>query len=99
MKRTDMEKLAGRRLDNDLQQARSPARFGSGAGAAALSRREQRRQDQAKGLVPFAVKIDAALADRVRALARERGASVDETVAGLLRAALPGEPGAGTGAG
>lgn len=86
MKKTDMERLNAARIESERQ--RSPARFGSEAGAAEVSRRERRRLEQAQGLIPFAVKIDAALAEQVRAKAVERSVSVDEVVAELLRKGL-----------
>lgn len=88
MKRTDMEKLAGRKIDSALERSGSPARFGTAAAGAALGRKERRKLDQAQGLVPFAVKIDAGLAAQVRALAQQRSQSVDDTLTELLRKAL-----------
>lgn len=88
MKKTDMERLNAARIESERQRQRSPARFGSEAAAAEVSRRERRRLEQAQGLIPFAVKIDAALAEQVRAKAVERSVSVDEVVAELLRKGL-----------
>lgn len=58
-----------------------------GAGAAP-DRKEQRRLDQERGLVPFAVKLNAGLAARLRDLATERGIGLNELVDELLRKAL-----------
>lgn len=87
MKRTDLEKLKGAKINNRVAQAGTPDRYGRAMGTPA-SRREQRKRDQAQGLVPFAVKLDGALADRIRALAAARGVIVDALVDELLRKGL-----------
>lgn len=89
MKRTDLERLKAAHLKNRMKQAPTPDRFGSGSGSV-LDRREQRRLDQARGLVPFAVKLDADLVRQVRALAEERNAEIGEVVSELLRKGLAG---------
>jgi len=86
MKKTDMERLKGARIAGRMKQAGAPARYGSGS--ALESRRERRQREQALGLVPFAVKLDAQLAERLRQRASERGATLDEVVAQLLNEAL-----------
>jgi len=86
MKKTDMERLKGARIAGQMKQAAAPARYGSGS--ALESRRERRQREQALGLVPFAVKLDARLAQRLRQRASERGATLDELVAQLLNDAL-----------
>jgi hypothetical protein len=53
-----------------------------------LDRRERRRLDQARGLVPFAVKLDGELVKELRALAEARGAELGDVVAELLRKGL-----------
>lgn len=88
MKKTDMEKLAGLRIENAQHRAGSPARFGNASAAAQTSRREQRRLDQAQGLIPLAVKIDSKLVDAVRTLAGSRAITVDAMVTELLRKGL-----------
>ena len=87
MKKADLEKLAGRRIESAQQRAGIPSRFGVGS-ASAVNRREQRRLDQAQGLIPFAVKIDAEIVEQVRELAKSRSATIDELVAELLRKGL-----------
>jgi hypothetical protein len=62
-------------------------RFGE-AVAARPDRRDQRRRDQAAGLVPFAVKLDAGLVRRIRSLAEARGLSHNDMVAQLLAEGL-----------
>jgi hypothetical protein len=85
-KKTDLERLKAAAITDRLKQASTPDRFGKGS--AAPNRREQRRLDQAQGLVPFAVKLPAELVDRIRARAEERQAPLNETVAELLEKGL-----------
>ena len=87
MKRTDLERLKAAQIKNQMKQAPMPERFGKGSGAV-LERRERRRLDQARGLVPFAVKLDGELVKEVRALAEARGAELGDVVAELLRKGL-----------
>ena len=54
----------------------------------APDRREQRKLDQAAGLVPFPVKLSQAQADQLRAAAAERGVSTNDIVAEALQKAL-----------
>lgn len=89
MKKTDLERHKGARIAGQLRQSGTPDRFGTGA-AAVVDRRERRRLDQARGLVPFAVKLDAELAGRLRARAQADGTSLDELTAALLDKALAG---------
>lgn len=53
-----------------------------------VDRREQRRLDQAAGLVPFAVKLNGDLIKQIHALAAERKTGTNEVVAELLQKAL-----------
>jgi len=85
MKRTDLAKNMALKLDERMKLAGTPSRF---AGAAVPDRKEQRKQDQAKGLIPFAVKLDAQLADEIRALAATRQIELNELVAELIRKGL-----------
>ena len=85
MKRTDLAKNMAVKLTERMKHAGTPERF---AGEALLDRKEQRKLDQAKGLVPFAVKLDAQLVGEVRALADSRQMSLNDLVAVLLRKGL-----------
>jgi len=87
MKRTQLEKLQAARIITDMKKANPPERYAQGSGAA-LDRREQRRLDRERGLVPFAVKLDGELVKRIRALAEARKSGINEVVAELLRKAL-----------
>lgn len=79
MKKTDLEKNKALKLTQSMKQARSD-RFGKGAADAPLDRREQRKLDQAKGLVPFACKLDGNLVDMLK----ERAATYPDGMTGLL---------------
>ena len=85
MKRTDLAKNMAVKLTERMKKAGTPERF---AGEAALDRKEQRKLDQAKGLMPFAVKLDAQLVGEIRALAESRQMSLNDLVAVLLRRGL-----------
>ncbi|RSZ56727.1 hypothetical protein HF313_29750 [Massilia atriviolacea] len=64
---------------------------GAGFGTAAspvVDRREQRKRDQALGLVPFAVKLNSELVLQLQTLARERDADLNALVAELLAKGL-----------
>ena len=87
MKKVELEKNKGLKIMGQMKQAGTPGRYGKQA-AAVPDRREQRRMDQALGLVPFAVKLNGDLVKRVQALAQERGAGINEVVAELLQKGL-----------
>ena len=84
MKKTDLTKHLAKKLDGRMKGAGVPDRFGQGAAAPAIDKREQRRQDAAAGLVPFACKLPA---DTVRKL-NERAADHPGGVNALVAAAL-----------
>jgi catechol-2,3-dioxygenase len=89
MKKTDLEKNKALKLTGQLKQAGTPARFGAGAQLLTeQDRREQRKRDQALGLVPFAVKLPQTLANTLRETALERGVGLNELVDSLLTEAL-----------
>lgn len=87
MKKTDLERLKAARLNDGLKRTPAPARFGKDS-TEPLDRRERRRRDQAQGLVPFAVKLNAELVKRLHARAQERALGLNETVAELLEKGL-----------
>ena len=87
MKRTDLAKNKFIKVNGKIHQAPTPDRFADQSGVL-LDRREQRRQDQAAGLIPFAVKLNADLVKELQALAQTRQMGLNETVAELLTAAL-----------
>ena len=87
MKKSDLDRNEGLKITGQMKQAGTPDRFGSGA-SMPVSRREQRKLDQAQGLIPFAVKLDGDLVRRIHEHAETQGVSVNETVATLLDKAL-----------
>lgn len=86
MKKTDLEKNKGLKLAGKLAQSATPARFA--AASAAPDRREQRRLDQAAGLVAFATKLPQDLLKELNEKAQHEAVPLNELVARLLRQAL-----------
>lgn len=87
MKKTDLYKNEGLKIKSQMKQAGTPDRFGTAA-SAAVSRREQRKLDQEKGLVAFAVKLDGELVKKIHALAQANQTDINETVSALLNKSL-----------
>jgi hypothetical protein len=86
MKKTDLEKNKALKLMGQLKQAGTPGRL---VGTPASDdRRERRKQEQAQGLVPFAVKLPQSLADALRQRAAAQDENLNELVARLLEAGL-----------
>ena len=93
LKRTDLAKNLNLKIQGQMQHAAVPSRF---AEAAALpDRREQRKLDQAAGLVPFAVKLNKELVARLGEVAAARQVTLNALVDEVLRAGLAQLP-AGT---
>jgi hypothetical protein len=65
MKKSDLDKNLGMKIDGRMKGAAIPARFAQQADIA-LDRREQRRRDAAAGLVPFACKLPSDLLRRMQ---------------------------------
>lgn len=82
----ELQKLNAMKLVNHMKNAGAHGR--PGGTVAPVDRREQRRIDQAAGLVPFAVKLNGELIKQIHALATERKTGVNETVAELLQKAM-----------
>lgn len=87
MKKTDLEKNKGMKLEGRVRHGTPAERFGQQSGAV-TDRRAQRKLDSERGLVPFAVKINGELVQQVRALAESRGTDLSELVEDLLRKGL-----------
>lgn len=87
MKNTDLEKNKALKLMGEMKATRAPGRFGQRAGALP-DRREQRKLDQAAGLVPFPVKLTQPLIDALMAHAKEADVPVNEAINTLLAQAL-----------
>ena len=87
-KKTDLERLKAASLTDRLRQARTPDRYGKES--AVVSRKEQRRLDQAAGLVPFAVKLKADLVKQLQERAQKEGRPLNEVVGDLLARSMKG---------
>lgn len=83
MKKFELEKRKCLKIAGKLAGAAHPDRFAQGA-AALPDRREQRRLDQAAGLVPFACKLPSALVAQLH----ERAASYEGGLNALVTALL-----------
>lgn len=92
MKKFDLEKNKALKLTQSLKQSQSE-RFGKGAEQAPANRREQRKLDQAKGLVPFACKLDAELVTQLKERAAAHPEGITGLVSELLRQGLEKEGG------
>ena len=87
MKKAELEKHKGLKIDSRMKHSGTPGRFGTEA-AAPTNRREQRERERALGLVPFAVKLDGELVEQIRQRAVDRGEDLGQVVADLLRKGL-----------
>ena len=88
MKKTDLAKGDAKKLMNKMV-APGAAGFGN-ANSPVVDKREQRKRDQALGLVPFAVKLNSGLVKRLQELATERGQDMNTIVAELLNKGIEG---------
>jgi hypothetical protein len=82
MKKTGMAKSDAKKL---MGKMTAPGAAEFGKVAEVVDRREQRRRDQALGLVPFATKLNADLVTQINALAAEQGTDVGTIVTALLQ--------------
>jgi hypothetical protein len=85
MKKVQLERLKAAKLESGMRQDRNLI---PSTEPAALDRKEQRKRDQAAGLVPFAVKLHGDLVKRIHALAQERKVGLNDLVAELLEKGL-----------
>ena len=90
MKKTDLAKSLGLKVAGQMRQAGSPGRFGQ-ASSQVPDRREQRKLDQAAGLVPFADKLHADLIKELQMLAAASGQSLNDVADRVIRAGLKQE--------
>ena len=87
MKRVDLEKSKGKKIEHQPLPLAAHERFGRGV-AGVVDRRQQRKLDQEQGLIPFAVKLHGDLVKHLHAQARERGIPLGELVGELLKKSL-----------
>ena len=87
MKKFDLAKQLALKIEGKRKGTGAPDRFAQGA-AVPLDKREQRRRDQAAGLVPFACKLPADLVARINARGTEHEGGVNALLAEVLEKAL-----------
>ena len=87
MKRTGLEKSLGSKINSKIERNSESDPFSKNA-AKPLDKREQRKLDQAQGLVPFAVKINIDLVEQIQDMAKEEQKGVNEVVTELLQKGL-----------
>ena len=90
MKKTDLKKNKGLKINSGVNRFGTPGRFGKDA-SVPMQRREQRKLEQSLGLVPFAVKLNGELVKQIQALSQTRQAGLNEVVAELLKKGLEAE--------
>jgi len=88
VKKADLDKRQGQKVEGAMRRQEIPDRYGQGSGSV-FDKREQRKRDAAQGLVPFAVKLPQDLVAALQARAQARGVPLSELVAELLRKGLP----------
>ncbi len=88
MKKTDIEKTKALKLVGRMKQGGVANRFPSDASAPVIDRREQRKLDQAQGLVSFPVKIKQTLVDEIRKRAIAQNLGTNDIIGELLEQAL-----------
>ncbi len=76
------------KTNNAIKIAGVPDRFGTGSGAVNVDRKEQRKLDQAAGLIPFACKLPSALVTQLRERVEKDGGDMNKTIATLLEKGL-----------
>ena len=86
MKRTELAKNKLIKASHAVKIASVPDRFGTGSGT--FDRKEQRKLDQAAGLIPFACKLPNELVKQLHARVAAEQSNMNDFVAGLLDKAL-----------
>lgn len=86
-KKFDLVRQLESKLDNQRKASGVPGRFAQEA-AALPDRKAQRKLDAAAGLVPFACKLPAPLAEQLRARAATHAGGLNGLVADLLERGL-----------
>jgi hypothetical protein len=85
MKLTDLHKNKGQKINSGIRHHGAAALPGT---PAPPDRREQRKLDAARGLVPFACKLPLPLTNQLRELATARQVEMNDLVAQLLEAGM-----------
>ncbi|HEY2022756.1 hypothetical protein [Paraburkholderia sp.] len=90
MKKADLEKNKALKLNNALKQAAVP-RGGKGAAVEPkIDRREQRKLDQAQGLVAFACKLNGELVEQLKTRAATHPDGLNGLLDEVIRRGLAG---------
>ena len=97
-KKSDLEKSKLLKAQGKMKLANAANRQSGDQAVAATDRRERRRLDQAKGLVPFAVKLPEALIGQLHSRAAAENVPLQDLVAKLLEKALASPQGTSSGA-
>lgn len=87
MKRTDLAKNLGHKITGKMNAAGIPGRFAAEA-AAVADRHEQRRQERALGLIPFACKLPADLVKQLQVHGGAHENGINGLMAELIAKAL-----------
>ena len=87
-KKTDLEKSKLLKAQGKMLLANAANRQSGEQAGAALDKRERRRLDQAKGLLPFAVKLPQPLIARLHERAAAQNKPLQDLVAELLEEGL-----------
>lgn len=87
VKPSELQKQQGKKVVERMRREPASERYGAGA-SGIHERREQRKRDQAAGLVPFAVKLPADLVADLQERAQAEGTSLNALTAALLADAL-----------
>lgn len=90
MKKTALAKSDAKKLMGKMSGPGAAAIGAAGAAAVVVDRREQRKLDQALGLVPFAVKLNSDLVLQLQTLAKTRELDLNALVAEVLQKGLAG---------
>jgi hypothetical protein len=89
MKRTDLEKSLGQKINGKRGPTEAAGRYGAGA-ANVVDKRELRKQDRALGQVAFACKLPADMVKQLQTLGAAHEGGINAFVAGLISKSLPG---------
>lgn len=84
MAKSDAKKLMGK------MDAPGMSGFDKTSIPVVVDRREQRKLDQAQGLVPFAVKLNSELVEELKQLAKAGDGDLNALVASLLKKGMAG---------
>jgi hypothetical protein len=85
MKKTALAKSDAKKI---MGKMAAPGGAAFGKVAEVVDKREQRKRDQALGLVPFAVKLNGDLVRQLHAAAKERELDLNQLVGELLAKGL-----------